>query len=74
MGIVVVELVEEFHRCREGPVSLTDAWDAVYHIFLKGVVADEGEDLGEEFEDGGLVSENELGAQFFCKGQHKVGG
>ena len=43
VGVVALELLEEFVRCRESSVRLADAWDAVDYELLEAVVSDEVE-------------------------------
>jgi hypothetical protein len=43
VGVVALELLEEFVRRRESSVWLADAWDAVDYELLEAVVADEVE-------------------------------
>jgi hypothetical protein len=43
VGVVALELVEEFVSCREPSVWFADTWDSVDYELLESVVSDEVE-------------------------------
>ena len=75
MGVVSLELVEEFVGRWEAAVGFADAWDSIYDEFLEAVVSYKVEEAAQEFvEEGAFVVLDKVGAGFACEGENKIRG
>ena len=75
MGIVALELSEEFVGSGELSIGFVDAGDSIDDEFAEAVILDEVKEAsGELVEKGAFVVFNDVSAGFTCKGEYKVGG
>jgi hypothetical protein len=75
VGVVLLELFEEFGHGWEAAIGFTDTWDSIDNKLAEPVVADQVEEACWEFvEEGTFVVLDEITARFLCECKDEIRG